>query len=948
MLGARASVAVCLLGVGLAIAAPGDLDPDFGDAGLLSLKFSEFGHSATAVAQQADGKLLIVGLGDVVLRNDDDFIVARLNTNGALDAGFGVSGAAVADYSGFFDVPYAVVQQSDGKVVLAGSVGVSATASDLGLARFNSDGTLDATFGNGGWAVIDLGGDDEAAFSLIRQPGGRLVAAGYTNAGGTYRAAFVRVTGAGTLDASFGTAGTTLLDFGAGSQAQAYDLAPQSDGKLVSVGRVVSSASVSRIGIARLSANGISDRSFDSDGFLTLQNEGAFEDAFSVVIQPDDSIVTAGYESAQGAGHFNAVVRRLDADGVPDAAFGSGGKSIVDFGSESIFYELVAEPDGAIVATGYRLTGEFFPDLILARLDGAGELDTGFGIDGVAVADFGSGAASPYGVGYGVVRQADGKYVAVGNFNTGYMVVARFDDGTNAPGRIGLTNTFRSADETAASISYTVRRTGGRSGTVSVSYATTAGTAQPGADFRSISGALSWNDGEADDKTLKIDLVDDNDAETPETFTLSLSNPTGGAVLAANEGTAQILSSDGAGQLGFTFQLFDAPVAGTEGDVALTAPVFRINGSEGAISVSYSVKSGTATEGTDFVMSGTLSWADGENAAKRIRINYLEDTLAEGRETFRIELHNPTGGATLHSRARFQDCIIEDNEPPPPPSSRLGLAETGAEIGEGGSVHLSVLRSGSSAGPVRVDYATSNGTATAGTDFTSESGTLSWADGDTANKTITVRITNDTTDESDETFSVTLFNPSAGTTLTNSALTVTIVDDDAPGGGGGSTLGFGSTAARIDEGSGSIVLTALRDGEAVGAVSVNYATSNGTATAGSDFAPATGTLHWADGDSSNKSISISVTDDGQNESDETLTLTLSNPSGAFLGSESTATVTITDNDPPIGGDGSSGGGGGGSSDRLFLSGLLLLVLARGLTTDKARLRQAHASGRPFS
>ena len=188
-----------------------------------------------------------------------------------------------------------------------------------------------------------------------------------------------------------------------------------------------------------------------------------------------------------------------------------------------------------------------------------------------------------------------------------------------------------------------------------------------------------------------------------------------------------------------------------------------------------------------------------------------------------------------------------------------------------------------------MDYATSNGTATAGTDFTSEGDTLSWADGDTANKTITINTTNDTADESDETFSVTLFNASAGTTLANSALTVTIVDDDAPGGGGGSTLGLGSTTARIDEAGGSVVLTALRNGAAVGAVSVDYSTSNGTATAGSDFAPATDTLHWADGDSSSKSISISVTDDGQNESDETFTLTISDPSGAALGSNSRVT-----------------------------------------------------------
>jgi uncharacterized delta-60 repeat protein len=793
----RKVVAASLLGMGVALAAPGDLDPEFGEGGLLSLKFSEFGHSATAVAQQADGKLLIVGLGDVVLGNDDDFIVARLETGGALDAGFGVSGAAIADYAGFFDVPFAVVQQSDGKVVLAGAVGVSATASDAALARFNTDGTLDATFGDDGWATVDLGGDDEAAFSLVLQPGGQLVAAGYTNAGGVYRSAFVRVTRDGVLDTSFGTAGVTLLDFGTGSESRVYDFAQQSSGKLVAVGPVLSSASEPGIAIARLSADGIPDPSFDSDGLVTLPIEGNVEEAFSVVIQPDDSILTAGFESAQGGDHWNAVLRRLNPDGVPDDTFGSGGKSIADFGSESIFYALVAQADGTIVTTGYRLTSEFFPDLILARFNAAGRLDAGFGIDGVAVADFGAGAVAPYGVGYDLIRQADDKYVAVGNnFNTGSMIVARFDDGTGAPGRVGFTNVFRSAEESERSISYTVRRTGGRTGAISVAYATSAGGAQPGADFEGISGTLTWNDGEADEKTLTINLIDDSDPEAPETFTLSLTDPTGGALLAASEATSRILSSDGPGQLGFFRELFDAAVVGTEGDLGLTAPVFRRNGSEGAISVSYSARRtsitsyGNATEGEDFVMSGTLSWADGETDSKFITLDYLEDTAAEGWEAFRIELHNATGGATLHSYARFQDCIIRDND------RGFGFGNTSVSVPEDVStMQVRILRIDPQSGAASVDYSTSSGTATAGADFTATRGTLTWAAGDPATKTIHIPISDDSQDEPDETFTVSLSNPSGGFPLgPNSVTTVMIVDNDPPAESNGGSSGGGALA----------------------------------------------------------------------------------------------------------------------------------------------------------
>ena len=121
--------------------------------------------------------------------------------------------------------------------------------------------------------------------------------------------------------------------------------------------------------------------------------------------------------------------------------------------------------------------------------------------------------------------------------------------------------------------------------------------------------------------------------------------------------------------------------------------------------------------------------------------------------------------------------------------------------------------------------------------------------------------------------------------------------------------------------------------------SVDYATSSGTAAAGSDFPNSTGTLHWGDGDSGSKTIAITTMQDTTDEGVETLTVILSSSSGATLGSNTTATVTITDDDPPAndgggaggsgsGGSGSGGGGGGGSTDRLFLAGLLLIGLAR--------------------
>jgi uncharacterized delta-60 repeat protein len=560
----------------------------------------------------------------------------------------------------------------------------------------------------------------------------------------------------------------------------------------VSVGRVVSSTGETSIGFARLTADGIPDPSFDGDGLLILAIEADFEDAFSVVIQPDDSIVTSGFESMPGADHLNAVLRRLNPDGVPDAAFGSGGKSVVDFGSESIFYELVAQTDGTIVTTGYRLTGEFFPDLILARLNAAGHLDTGFGIDGVAVADFGAGGVPPYGVGYGLVRQADNNYVVVGNnFNTGSMIVARFDDFAAVPGRVGFTSTFRSVLESDGSVSYTVRRTGGRSGAISVDYATAAGEAEPGADFVSLFGTLSWNDGETDEKTLTVDLIDDSNSERSEGFALMLTDPTGGAVLAASEATTQITSTDGPGELRFLYQAFDSAVIGTEGDLGLTVPVVRVFGSEGAISVSYTVLGGgTATEGEDFVMSGTLSWADGDNDSKSITVDYLEDTLVEGTESFRIALISPTGGATLHGSYRFQDFNIRDN------NRGFGFSSPSVSVSEqDASVAVTVVASDPQGAAASVEYSTASGSATSDVDFTSTSGTLTWVAGDPDRKTIAIPISDDAQDEPDETFTVTLANPTEGFVLGTAVITVTVVDSDSTGGGGGGSGGGSGSGA---------------------------------------------------------------------------------------------------------------------------------------------------------
>ena len=147
--------------------------------------------------------------------------------------------------------------------------------------------------------------------------------------------------------------------------------------------------------------------------------------------------------------------------------------------------------------------------------------------------------------GFALIQQADGKLVAVGPTQVGTLSAARFvDDGTTFPGIIGLITTNQTVAEATATVVFTVRRTGGSDGSVSVHYATAAGQALTGSDFQDASGTLSWDDGDTSDRFITINLIDDAEVEGDENFSLTLSEPTGGATLAASQAVTNIANDD--------------------------------------------------------------------------------------------------------------------------------------------------------------------------------------------------------------------------------------------------------------------------------------------------------------------------------------------------------------------------------------------------------------------
>ena len=382
------------------------------------------------------------------------------------------------------------------------------------------------------------------------------------------------------------------------------------------------------------------------------------------------------------------------------------------------------------------------------------------------------------------------------------------------------------------------------------------------------------------------------------------------------------ISGGGGGNSG-TLQFSASSYSVGEADGARTISVTRNGGSNGAVTADYSTADGTANSGSDYTAAtNTLAWSDSDTAAKTFDVGIVDDGDSENDETINLSLSNVTGGAVIGAR-NSAVLTINDNDAPIP--GTLAFSSANYSVSEGaGSAQITVTRTSGSDGAVAVTYATADGSAVSGSDYQSASGTLNWADGDGATKSFNITVLDDSAVESAETVALSLSNATAGAGIgpINSAI-LTIADDDTAVAG---TLAFASASYSVSEGSSSVSIGVVRSGGSDGAVSIDYATANGTATAGSDYQSASGTLDWADGNSGTRSFTVTILDDTADESNETVTVRISNATGsATVGTPASVTLTISDNDtaappppPPP-----QRSGGGGAFDAVFLSFLLL-------------------------
>ena len=359
----------------------GTLDNTFGTNGII-VGYTQNGI-AKSVAIQSDGK--IVAAGCYYNGSDNDFSLVRYESNGAVDNSFGKNGIVNTKIGTAGDCANALVIQDDGELIVGG-FSYNGSDNDFTLARYNTNGDLDTTFGTDGIVITKIGTLDDYITSLAIQSNGEIVAAGYTYNGNDYDFALARYFPNGALDNSFGNKnGIVITQIGMSSEA-AFSVAIQSDRKIVAAG-YSNNGNDSDFALVRYNPSGSLDNTFGVNGIVTTQIGASDGGAYSLKIQSDGKIITAGYY--YDGLHNDFALVRYGSNGTLDNSFGSNGIQTTQVRiSDSYANSMLIQSNGEYVVSGYSNDGSEL-NFALARYNTNGDLDDSFGIDGIVITETG-------------------------------------------------------------------------------------------------------------------------------------------------------------------------------------------------------------------------------------------------------------------------------------------------------------------------------------------------------------------------------------------------------------------------------------------------------------------------------------------------------------------------------------------------------------------------------
>ena len=856
----------------------------------------------------------VVGPIRTVVGRMPRYYLAKLTASGLVDAAFIPTNA-------LDNVVNAIALQMDGKILIGGAFTTIYGQTRNYLARLNTDGTLDASFApligaNGAAGTVHV-------IAVDNNNNGRIIIGGdFTTVNNVTNSGIACLNRDGTLVANFNT--------GSGADGSVRTIVIQPDSSILLGGLFLNVNGVSRSRIARLTATGALDYSFDP-------GLGMDQPVASLALQSDGRIFAAGtFVTVNGIPRSRLT--RLMANGSVDPSFNIG------LGADN-YINTVALPPGLKVVIGGGFTNfNQTPVAYLAQLNNGTNVGTGgfgFASPNYAIGEGGtnatitvlrftgvSGTASvSYGVrdGTGVAGVNYSPVSGVLNFASGELIktftVPVLDDGlpdgdhtvnlflygpTGGAELKAQSNAVLTVIENRSLVEFTttgygitkgntnvaiqIQRKAGYQGVASVLFSTMGGTAAAGVDYVPTNIVVTFTNGQAN-AVANVRLLNNTNVTGDLTVLLALSNPVNATMGISNATLTLVERSIGPGVFSFAYTNMNVD----EATGTVSVAVLRRSGALGNATVNYSTVSLSATPNQDYVpTNGLLIFADGE-VSKTIQFQVIHNYIPEGNVTLQLVLSNATGGASLSRSASTSLVTILDIDLSP--GSIAFGATTNLFSETNGFAIISVNRFQGSVGPVSVNYATTtNGNAVPGGNYWPTNGVVSWAAGDVAVKTFLVPLINSPTVDGDVSVGLTLSNVQGGALLGALSNSWLIVHDESTGIG---KVTFAAINYVTTETNINAVIAVLRTNGTVGTVSANYATSDGTATNGVNYLAVSGTLTFTNGQTSNGFLVPLISRPGTDVS-KNLNLRLSNFTNATPGLITNATLTILDGDPAAG------------------------------------------------
>lgn len=382
----------------------GSLDKSFNKTGKKTIKVEE-ASAAFSVALQSDGKIVVAGYSRSS-GNNDNFLVMRFNTNGTLDKTFGKSGKVITD-SGTNDHFTSIAIQDDDKIVIAGYTNINDLLNEMVLFRYNANGSIDKKFGTGGKIFTDANGQNTSPAKVVVQPDKKIVVAATTGNGSNSDYVLFRFKPNGDPDPNFGTAGKVITDLG--NNEVAKDMLIQPDGKIV-VGGTSGEYPTTDMLIVRYNKNGTFDNKFGTGGKV-YTDFGGSDYLNSIAILQNSKIIAGGTSIMPPNNGQVITLAKYRPSGDYETSFGTGGLyTYIDSNYDLIPSKMVLDKNKDIIVGGYAINGTNDYDVLLMRFLGNGRIDSALGYQGKVFTDFGYTGDFLY----SMTVQDDNKVIAAG------------------------------------------------------------------------------------------------------------------------------------------------------------------------------------------------------------------------------------------------------------------------------------------------------------------------------------------------------------------------------------------------------------------------------------------------------------------------------------------------------------------------------------------------------